>query len=113
MTRQTMEEKIKEILNANAIEYICTTGNTAYFKSTSLSEDGIVYDTEIIITEDNSLVGECQCPAIQWSKEKPKTCKHIESAIEMMKRDGIRMEYKALSNDDVIVGKIKIESDDD
>ena len=117
MTRQTMEQKVQDILDADAIEYIGTNGNVVEFKSTSLCEDGVVYDTEIIITEDNSLVGECQCPAIMWSKADPKTCKHIESAIVMMKRDSIRMEYKALSNDesnhDEIVGKIKIESDDD
>ena len=79
-----------------------------------MSEDGVTYDTEIIIGEDNSLTGGCQCPAIMWSKADPKTCKHIESAIEMMKRDGIRMEYKYIENDE-IVGKIKykMESDDD
>ena len=119
MTRQTMEDKVRDILDAGAIKYNGTNGNYVEFESTSLSEDGIKYDTEIIITQDNNLVGGCQCPALQWSKEKPKTCKHIESAIEMMKRDGIRMEYKAMSNDDeatinvTVVGKIKIESDDD
>ena len=113
MTRQTMKEKIKEILDASAIKYLGTKGNIVEFESTSLSEDGVTYDTEIIIGEDNSLTGGCQCPAIMWSKADPKTCKHIESAIEMMKRDDIRMEYKYIENDEV-VGKIKykMESDD-
>ena len=113
MTRQTMEQKVQDILDASAIKYNGTKGNLVEFEAKSLSDDGVTYDTEIIIGEDNSLVGGCQCPAIQWSKADPKTCKHIGSAIAMMKRDGIRMEYKAFSNDDEVVGKIKIESDDD
>ena len=121
MTRQTMQEKIQDILNADAIEYIGTTGNTAYFESTSLSDKSIRYKEEIVIGEDDSLTGECDCPALQWSKADPKTCKHIGSAIAMMKRDDIRIEYKVMSANDAplymladeVEGKIKIESDDD
>jgi len=99
MTRQTMEEKVQVILDAKAIEYAKSEGDKHYFQAGSLSEESIMYVIECVINEDKTMSWECDCPALQWSKEKPKTCKHIESAKALMVRDGIKMEYKGIPNE--------------
>ena len=101
MVKQTMEEKVKEIIDAKAIAYSQHDGNKIYFQSGSLKRDGILYIIEGTITQDNKIDWECDCPAYQWSKADPRTCKHIGSAEEVMKSDdSIRREYKIIEGDD-------------
>ena len=101
MTKQTMEEKIKEIIDAKAIDYAKHDGNRIYFQAGSLKRDKILYVIEGTINEDNKIHWECDCPAYQWNREDPRTCKHIGSAEEVMKNDdSIRREYKIIEGDD-------------
>jgi len=100
MVRQTMEEKVKGILDANACKYDNTQGNTIFFFTMSLTGSGEEYKQEAEIHDDNTLTWECECLAYTHSKADPKTCKHVGSAKEVLKNDdSIRVEYKMIVGD--------------
>jgi len=103
MVRQTMEEKINDILNANACSYSNTQGNDIYFftKSITPERSGDEYKQEARINTDDTLTWECECLAFTHSREEPKSCKHIGSAKEVLKNDSsIRTHYVLIEGDD-------------
>jgi len=118
MAKQTMEEKVKGLLDAKDVVFDHTEGNTHFFMGKQHSNG--VNDPYVITAEirEKELDWECSCKAFEFAD----TCKHIECAKELLIRLELRTEYDArltsnedkhYHDDDEVVTKIKIESDDD
>lgn len=83
MARQTMEEKIKDLLDANDVVFDHTEGNTHIFMGKQHSK-GI--DNPYIITgniREKEIDWECSCRAFEFND----TCKHIGCAEAIVIRD--------------------------
>jgi len=83
MAKQTMEEKVKGLLDAKDVVFFHTEGNTHFFMGKQHSNG--VENPYIITAEirEKELDWECSCKAFEFAD----TCKHIESAKIILVRD--------------------------
>ena len=96
MVRQTMEEKVKAILNAKDVVFDHTEGNTHIFMGKQHSK-GV--DNPYIITgniREKEIDWECSCRAFEFAD----TCKHIESAKIILVRDKHRTTMVLITYDE-------------
>ena len=121
MISEAMITRAHALVDKNEVEYVNTNGNTHNFqgKGHNVSKDKI-YIITAEIQQNNEIAWSCDCPHAQFNDE----CKHGLACQILMKDKELRDEYKAFSNeddgrddrhlqDDKLVGKIHIESDDD
>ena len=122
MITEVMIARAQALVDKNDVEYINTDGNTHNFQGRghNTSKDKI-YIITAEIQQNNEIAWSCDCHHAQFNDE----CKHMLACQILMNQwvgtnKELRDEYKALSidvdknhHDDEVVGKIKIESDDD
>ena len=119
MISEAMITRAQALVDKNEVEYHHTNGNAHIFigKGHNVSKDK-EYEIKAEIQQDNKIDWYCDCHHAQFNDE----CKHMLACQILMKQwvgtnKELRDEYKALSSDvdkhDEVVGKIKIESDDD
>ena len=125
-----------EVLMARAVElvekkevwYVNTNGNTHSFKGKGHKQhDSVIYEITGEILPNNEIEWACKCEYNIHHDD----CKHTKACEILIKTMNLRDEYKGLSSDvdkhyhdddevivppqydDEVIGKIKIESDDD
>ena len=122
MISEVMVARAKKLVDDGDVEYHHTNGNAHIFigKGHNVSKDK-EYEIKAEIQQDNKIDWYCDCHHAQFNDE----CKHMLACQILMNQcvgtnKELRDEYKALSidvdknhHDDEVVGKIKIESDDD
>ena len=122
MITEAMITRAQALVDKNEVEYHHTNGNAHIFigKGHNASKDK-EYEIKAEIQQDNKIEWLCDCDHSRFNDE----CKHRLACQILMKQwvgtnKELRDEYKALSidvdknhHDDKVVGKIKIESDDD
>ena len=118
MINEAMITRAKKIVDDGDVEYVNTNGNMLNFQGRghNTSKDKVYLITGEI-QQNNEIEWTCDCHHAQFNDE----CKHMLACAMLMKNKGLRDEYKAFSNDedkhyhddDEVIGKIKIEKDDD
>lgn len=122
MITEAMITRAQALVDKNEVEYHHTNANTHYFIGNGHSgREDKEYEIRAEIQKNNEIEWVCDCVHAQYNDE----CKHMLACQILMKQwvgtnKELRDEYKALSidvdknhHDDKVVGKIKIESDDD
>ena len=115
-SRLTVDEKADIMIANGDCSFDHVKGNTFFFQAKSQSNPDKIYIVEVEIKEDNTLDYQCDCEARVL-------CKHITCGLRLMVTLKLMREYDPRlnktkdeddnNNDDVFVGKIKIEKDDD
>ena len=122
MISEVMVARAKKLVDDGDVEYHHTNGNAHIFigRGHNVSKDK-EYEIKAEIQQDNKIDWYCDCHHAQFNDE----CKHMLACQILMNQwvgtnKELRDEYKALRidvdknhHDDEVVGKIKIESDDD
>jgi len=109
MTASSMMDKVEVILKKKEIEYTQTDGNIHIFQAKAHAKG---YDSYFLTAEimeglgpdtqhpDDYIEWKCDetaqssCHAFMYSRDKPRTCKHVESAKRLMKIMELRTEFK-------------------
>ena len=106
----SMIDKVEKILEKKEISYMETQGNMHIFQAKAHAPGYDYYmitaqiklggsttnptDTiEWLCDEGSVQEPEKGCHAFKYSRDRPRTCKHVESAKRLMKTMGLRTEY--------------------
>ena len=117
MSGDTIVSRAKKLVDDGDVEFVNVNGNTFNFQGRghNVSKDE-VYLITAEIQENNEIEWSCSCHHAQFNDE----CKHMLACSMIVVKKELRVEFNdridVLSADkdsDVIVSKIKIESDDD
>ena len=117
---EVMMARAKELVDKKEVWYVNTNANTLYFEAKGHKvHDGDTYKITGEILPNNEIEWICKCAWNEFHDD----CKHTiacgssNDSWSLINTMGLRTEYKALSNDVEVVGKVRykihIESDDD
>ena len=108
-TPSSMIDKVEKILEKKEISYMETQGNIHIFQAKAHAPGYDYYMVTAEIKIDSIIEWSCDegtvqypergCHAFKYSRDKPRTCKHVESAKRLMKTMGLRTEYNERLSD--------------